>query len=87
VSGSHDDILAGELGKLGELGGKIGGLPSGKGGSSGGSHAVAFTARFLQTETASEKLVLGIGTEKALHRVFSALRASCMPVTGGEGKA
>jgi hypothetical protein len=73
MSGSHDDILGEELGKLGELGGKIGGLLSGKTGSSGGSHAVQFTAKFLPTETASEKLVLQIGVEKALKLGYSVL--------------
>jgi hypothetical protein len=68
-----DDILGEELGKLGELGGKIGGLLSGKTGSSGGSHAVKLTAKFLPTETSSEKLVLKIGAEKALKLGYSVL--------------
>jgi hypothetical protein len=68
-----NDILGEELGKLGELGGKIGGLLSGKTGSSGGSHAVQFTTKFLPTETASEKLILGIGVDRALKLGYSVL--------------
>jgi hypothetical protein len=70
-----DDILAQELGKLGELGGKIGGLLSGEGKSSDttGSLGVRIVAKFLPTETFSQQLPLDISADKALKLGFFVL--------------
>jgi len=78
MSKSSDDILAQELGKLGELAGRLEAvLPGGSAGSKivgmGGSFGAQFAAKFLPTETFTEKLALKIAPEKALRLGFSVL--------------
>jgi len=69
---TDDDILARELGKIGERGGTISGLlPKVVG--IGASQGARFTASLLPTETYTEKLPLRIGAEKALKLSFSVL--------------
>lgn len=77
MSNSRDDILGRELGKVGELGARFGealanqspSLASGRAGSIGAE----FAAKFLPTETCSEKLVLKIAPEKAIKLCYSVL--------------
>lgn len=78
MDNNDDDILARELGKVGELGGKIGGLltggsANGKAAGLGSSLGPQFVAKFLPTETCTEKLALKISPEKALKLGFSVL--------------
>jgi hypothetical protein len=70
-----DDILAQELGKLAELGGKIGGALTGAGKSidSSGSLSVQIVAKFLPTETFSQQLALNLPADKALKLGFFVL--------------
>ena len=72
---SDDDILAQEIGKVGELGGKLGGLFSkvGKAAGLGGSLGATLAAKFLPTESHTEKLSLKVPPEKALKFGFSVL--------------
>ena len=78
MSNSDDDVLARELGKLGELGAKLSGLISGgsgvgKAGELGGSIGAQFAAKLLPTETYSQVLALKISQERALKLGFSVL--------------
>jgi hypothetical protein len=78
MSKDNDDILAQEIGKVGELGDKLGGLFSnqsavGKAAGLGGSLGATFAAKFLPTESYTEKLPLRIPPEKALRLGFSVL--------------
>jgi hypothetical protein len=74
MSNRDDDILARELGKLGELGAKLGGLTSGRFGvAKAGALGAQFAAKFLPTETYTEKLALKIAPERALKLGFSVL--------------
>ena len=70
-----DDLLAQELGKIGELGGKIGGALSGAGKLSGtaASLGVQAVAKFLPTETFSKQLPLNVPADKALSLGFFVL--------------
>jgi hypothetical protein len=72
MSTNDDDILARELGKIGELGGTLGGLLP-KAAGIGAFLGARFAASFLPTETYAEKVPLAIGTEKALELGFSVL--------------
>ena len=78
MSNSDDDLLARELGKVGELGGKLGGLFSdgsalGKAAALGGSLGASLAAKFLPTESYREKLSLSVAPEQALKLGFSVL--------------
>jgi len=68
MSNSDDDILTNELGKVGELGGVMG-----KAAGLGGSLGARFAAKFLPTETYSEKVSLKLAPEKALKLGYSVL--------------
>jgi hypothetical protein len=65
MTDSDDDILTGEIGKLGR---KLPGLTG-----LGASIGAQFAARFLPTETFTEKLVLKLTPEQALKLAFSML--------------
>ncbi len=77
----HDELLADELGKLGQLGAAIGNRLSGhssqdKAAASGGSLGARLTAQFLPTETRIERIGLPMPPERALrlgHAVLSKL--------------
>ncbi len=78
MSNSDDEILVEELGKIRGLRAKLGGLLSGssiakKTASRGGSLGAQFAAKFLPTESFSEKLTLSVSPEKALKLGFSVL--------------
>jgi hypothetical protein len=78
MSKSQDEILASELGKVGEMGGKISALfskgPSaGKAAETGASLGAQLAAKFLPTETYTEKLTFKIAPEKALKLGYSVL--------------
>jgi hypothetical protein len=78
MSNSRDDILGKELGKLGELGAKFGEVLSNQSDhfeavGRAGSLGAQFAAKFLPTETCSEKLLLKIAPEKAIKLGYSVL--------------
>jgi hypothetical protein len=78
MSDSDDDVLARELGKIGERGAKLGELLSGqpevgKAGALGGSIGAQFAAKLLPTESYSQKLALNISQERALKLGYSVL--------------
>ena len=76
MSNSQDDILARELGKLGELGARFGEVLSNQPLSmagQAGSLGAQFAAKFLPTETYSEKLILKMAPERALKLGYSVL--------------
>lgn len=71
----EDDLLAQELGKIGALGGKIGGALSGAGKipDVSASLAVQVVAKFLPTETCTQQLSLHVPADKALKLGFFVL--------------
>jgi hypothetical protein len=71
MSINDDDILVRELGKVGGF--LLGRSPVGKVVGFGGSFGARFAAKFLPTETYSEKLALKISPELALKHGFSVL--------------
>jgi len=76
MSASTDDILAQELGKIGELGGRFGALftsTDSKAAGEAASLGAQFAAQFLPTESHTEKLDLKVAPEKALKLAFSVL--------------
>jgi hypothetical protein len=78
MSDSDDQILAEELGKVGELGAKLGALLHGdaldENASREASLAAHYAAKFLPTESHSEKVRLSVSPEKAIKPGFSVLR-------------
>jgi len=82
-----DDLLAQELGKIGELGGKIGGVLSGAGKlpGTGTSLGVQAVAKFLPTETFFRQFTLDLPAEKALRLGFFVLsKLGDLQKKGGE---
>nr|NJM04762.1 hypothetical protein [Desulfobacula sp.] len=71
----EDDLLAQELGKIGVLGGKIGGALSGAGKfpDASASLAVEVVAKFLPTETCTQQISLPVPADKALKLGFFVL--------------
>jgi hypothetical protein len=67
---SDNEILARELAKLGSLGGRFG---AGSLAGLGGSFGAKFAAKFLPTETKSERLAIKATPERAIQLGFSAL--------------
>src|SRR4051812_28501801 len=66
----HDKILAHELGKLGALGGGLGGLAPG---AIGGYTGASFAARFLPTETIHETFAFPLPASQILAAGFQIL--------------
>jgi hypothetical protein len=77
MANRDDDLLVREIAKLGERGGALGGSLSGslagKAGALGGRIGAGFAAKYLPTESYSEKLVLKIAPETVLKLGFSLL--------------
>ena len=71
----EDDLLAQELGKIGALGGQIGGALSGAGKlpDSSASLVVQVVAKFLPTETCTQQISMNVPADKALKLGFFVL--------------